>query len=121
MCSCRADHAVLQQLNNNTVNASVSSVSSAAASGRPPPVKSVARPVVVKPDPGSSTPKQPHQQSNDQQQQPSTSEHQVSVETDTDDMAGPGGKAGVTKRRRRIRNAKQQELNRLAQQRYRWA
>ncbi|KAF8066407.1 hypothetical protein HT031_002731 [Scenedesmus sp. PABB004] len=47
-------------------------------------------------------------------------------DTDTDDMgavsggggSGAGGK-GAPKRRRRIRNAKQQELNRLAQQRYR--
>eukprot|EP00775_Hariotina_reticulata_P003179 gene3179-3457_t len=115
--------AVLQQLDNNAVNASASSVSSAVASGRPAPVvKSVATRavVVVKPDPGSSTPKQQHQHvSNQQQQQPSTSEQQLSVESDTDDMAGQDNKAGVTKRRRRIRNAKQQELNRLAQQRYR--
>eukprot|EP00878_Enallax_costatus_P001314 GHUV01001460.1.p1 GENE.GHUV01001460.1~~GHUV01001460.1.p1 ORF type:complete len:379 (+),score=156.33 GHUV01001460.1:524-1660(+) len=40
-------------------------------------------------------------------------------DTDSDDMSSQLGKNGVSKRRRRIRNAKQQELNRLAQQRYR--
>lgn len=53
-------------------------------------------------------------------QQPSQS-FDESLETDSDAAPGKGGNKGATaKRRRRIRNAKQQELNRLAQQRYRW-
>ncbi|KAF6263428.1 hypothetical protein COO60DRAFT_1698844 [Scenedesmus sp. NREL 46B-D3] len=86
--------------------------------------------VAIKPEPAAAAAAAPsttsmHQEEQQAQQSASKSirqklaaQKQELLDSDSDGTATQGGK-GTSKRRRRIRNAKQQELNRLAQQRYR--
>jgi hypothetical protein len=113
--SCRLDGNPLQQLDNN-----------AAAVSQP----STHTSVTIKPEPAAAAPaptatslqqeqQQPQQSASKSVRQKQAAKKLEALDSDSDGTATQDGK-GVSKRRRRIRNAKQQELNRLAQQRYRW-
>uniref|UniRef100_A0A383VKC7 BZIP domain-containing protein n=1 Tax=Tetradesmus obliquus TaxID=3088 RepID=A0A383VKC7_TETOB len=104
----------LQQVDNNAAAVSQPSAAAAAVAVKPEPATAAA-PAATS---FQQEQQQPQQSASKSSRQKTSIKKQDLLDSESDGEATQGGR-GTSKRRRRIRNAKQQELNRLAQQRYR--